>query len=123
MPLPGSPWTSKPRCMRVTRARCSSAVKVTSTSVALLGFDGDYLMFAMGGVFSPDQYGEVLGQAEAVSDALSPWDAGTRYLNFEEDKVDARLFFDEDAWRALRALRTHWDPKGMFLANHEIKDS
>jgi hypothetical protein len=25
--------------------------------------------------------------------------------------------------RALRALRTHWDPSGLFLANHEIKDS
>jgi hypothetical protein len=22
-----------------------------------------------------------------------------------------------------RALRTHWDPSGVFLANHEIKDS
>jgi FAD/FMN-containing dehydrogenase len=85
--------------------------------------DGDYLMFAVGGVFSPDEYGMVLGQAEAVSDALSPWDSGARYLNFEEGKVDARLFFDEDTWRALRALRTHWDPSGLFLANHEIKDS
>jgi hypothetical protein len=83
--------------------------------------DGDYLMFAVGGVFSPEQYGEVLGQAEAVSDALRPWDSGTRYLNFEEGRVDARLFFDEDTWRALRALRTHWDPKGLFLANHEIR--
>jgi FAD/FMN-containing dehydrogenase len=85
--------------------------------------DGDYLMFAVGGVFSPEQYGEVFAQAEAVSSALSPWDSGTRYLNFEEGKVDARLFFDEDTWRALRALRSHWDPKGLFLANHEIKDA
>jgi hypothetical protein len=85
--------------------------------------DGDYLMFAVGGVFSPEQYGEVLGQAEAVAAALSPWDSGTRYLNFEEGAVDARLFYDEDTWRTLRALRTHWDPKGLFLANHEIKDS
>ena len=34
-----------------------------------------------------------------------------------------RLFFDEDTWRALRALRTHRDPAGLVLANHEIKDS
>jgi FAD/FMN-containing dehydrogenase len=85
--------------------------------------DGDYLMFAVGGVFSPEQYGEVLGQAEAVADALRPWDSGTRYLNFEEGAVDPRLFYDEDTWRTLRALRSHWDPKGLFLANHEIKDS
>ena len=85
--------------------------------------DGDYLMFAVGGVFSPEQYGEVLGQAEAVSAALAPWDSGTRYLNFEEGKVYARVFFDEDTWRLLRALRTEWDPTRVFLANHEIKDS
>jgi hypothetical protein len=80
-------------------------------------------MFAVGGVFSPDQYGEVVAQAEAVAGALSPWDSGTRYLNFEEGMVDARLFYDEDTWRSLRALRTHWDPSSLFLANHEIKDS
>jgi FAD/FMN-containing dehydrogenase len=85
--------------------------------------DGDYLMFAVGGVFTPDAYAAVHGQAEGVSQALAPWDSGTRYLNFEEGNVDARLFFDEDTWRLLRALRTEWDPEGLFLANHEIKDS
>lgn len=85
--------------------------------------DGDYLMFAVGGVFSPEQYGEVLGQAEAVAEALTPWDSGTRYLNFEEGVVEASMFFDADTWRLLRALRTHWDPNGLFLANHEIKES
>ncbi len=46
----------------------------------------------------------------------------SRYANFEEDKADARRFYDADSWRLLRALRTEWDPKGLFLANHEIKD-
>ena len=85
--------------------------------------DGDYLMIAVGGVFSSAQHDEVVAQAEAVAGALSPWDSGARYLNFEEGAVDARLFYDDDTWRALRALRTHWDPSGLFLANHEIKDS
>ena len=35
---------------------------------------------------------------------------------------DARLFYDEDTFRLLRALRTEWDPSGLFLANHEIKE-
>lgn len=81
---------------------------------------GDYAMFAVGVVMSPDAYGEVLGQAEGVSNALAPWDAGTRYANFEEKSVDTRLFYDEDTFRLLRALRTEWDPSGLFLANHEI---
>ena len=84
---------------------------------------GDYMLVALGGVMDPAAYDHVLGQAKRVSDAMQPWDAGTHYLNFEEENVDAQVFFDADAWRLLRALRTHWDPKGVFLANHEIKDS
>ena len=85
--------------------------------------DGDYLMFAVGPVFSPEAYGEVQRQADGVSTAMAPWDAGTRYINFEEEDVDAQVFFDADSWRLLRALRTHWDPNGLMLANHEIKES
>jgi FAD/FMN-containing dehydrogenase len=85
--------------------------------------DGDYLMFALGAVFDPEAYDEVHRQAERVEDAVAPWDAGIHYANFEEDRTDARRFYDADSWRLLRALRTHWDPTGVFLANHEIKGS
>ena len=80
-------------------------------------------MFALGAVFDPEAYDDVHGQAKRVEDATAPWDAGIHYANFEEDKTDARRFYDADSWRTLRALRTHWDPSGLFLANHEIKDS
>jgi FAD/FMN-containing dehydrogenase len=85
--------------------------------------DGDYLMFALGAVFGPEAYDDVHSQAKRVEDATAPWDAGIHYANFEEDQADARRFYDADSWRTLRALRTHWDPTGLFLANHEIKDS
>jgi FAD/FMN-containing dehydrogenase len=83
---------------------------------------GDYTMFAVGGVMTPEAEAEVQSQADGVADALAPWDAGVRYANFEERSADARLFYDEDTFRLLRALRTEWDPSGLFLANHEIKD-
>jgi len=83
---------------------------------------GDYVMFAVGGVMTPEAQGEVQGQADGVSAALARWDAGARYANFEERSSDARLFYDEDTFRLLRALRTEWDPSGLFLANHEIKE-
>ena len=84
--------------------------------------DGDYVMFAVGGVMSPELKAEVQGQADGVAGALAPWDAGSRYANFEERATDARLFYDEDTFRLLRALRSHWDPSGLFLANHQIKE-
>jgi hypothetical protein len=55
-----------------------------------------------------------------VATALAPWDAGLRHANFQEEAGDARLFYDEDTYRLLRAIRTVWDPSGLFLANHEI---
>jgi FAD/FMN-containing dehydrogenase len=85
--------------------------------------DGDYLMFALGAVFAPEAYDDVHSQAKRIEDATAPWDAGIHYANFEEESADARRFFDADSWRMLRALRTHWDPSGLFLANHEIKES
>jgi FAD/FMN-containing dehydrogenase len=84
---------------------------------------GDYLFGALTAVMDPAAYADAHAKATSVSDAMRPWDAGTHYLNFEEESVDARVFYDADTWRLLRALRTHWDPTGLFLANHEIKDS
>ena len=83
---------------------------------------GDYVMFAVGGVMSPEAKPVVQAQADGVAAALAPWDAGARYANFEERTTNARLFYDEDTFRLLRALRTEWDPSGLFLANHEIKE-
>jgi FAD/FMN-containing dehydrogenase len=85
--------------------------------------DADYLFGSLAAVMDPAAYGSSAAKAKGVSDAVAPWDAGVMYLNYEEDRTDARRFFDEDSWRMLRALRTHWDPTGLFLANHEIKDS
>ncbi len=45
---------------------------------------GDYVMFAVGGVMSPEAKAEVQGQADGIAAALAPWDAGARYANFEE---------------------------------------
>jgi hypothetical protein len=83
---------------------------------------GDYAMFAVGAVMSPELVDDVQSQADGVAAALAPWDAGLGYANFEERSVNARRFYDEDTFRLLRALRTHWDPTGLFLANHEITE-
>jgi hypothetical protein len=82
---------------------------------------GDYQFGAVAAVMDPAAYGDVLTMTKGVSQAMKPWDAGTQYLNFEEESVDARVFYDADTWRLLRALRTVWDPNELFLANHEVK--
>ena len=63
------------------------------------------------------------GFADRAAGSLAPSTRPARYLNFTEERAtDARLFYDEDTFRLLRALRTEWDPSGLFLANHEIKE-
>jgi hypothetical protein len=84
--------------------------------------EGDYLFGAVAAVMDPAEYGDVLDMTTRVSDSMAPWDAGIRYLNFEEQDVDAQVFYDADTWRVLRAMRSEWDPSNLFLANHEIKD-
>ena len=79
-------------------------------------------MFAVGGVMTPG--GTARSRARpTASRRRSP--RGTPALATRTSRsapADARLFYDEDTFRLLRALRTEWDPSGLFLANHEIKD-
>ena len=53
--------------------------------------------------------------------AMDPWDAGTGYLNFEENAVDPRQFYDEVTHRRLARVKGQVDPGDMFRSNHPIK--
>ncbi len=81
--------------------------------------DGDYLMFAVGGIFAPELVPVMESAADRVATALEPWARGL-YPSFVEKSVDVSSGFDPDSWRRLRAVRASVDPEGMFLANHEI---
>ena len=53
--------------------------------------------------------------------SLSPWDAGTGYLNFTDAPDHARRFFDGGTLAQLRAIKASVDPDGVILANHPIQ--
>ena len=86
--------------------------------------DGDYLMFALGAVFTPEAYDEVHSQAQRVDDATGA--LGRRHplrqLRGGQHGRPAVLRRGQLAARCARSGR-EWDPNGLFLANHEIKDS
>ena len=45
-----------------------------------------------------------------VIEAMDPWDAGRRYLNFTERPADAGAFFPEGTLRRLQAVKRAYDP-------------
>jgi hypothetical protein len=57
---------------------------------------------------------------DVVKGALAPWDAGRRFLNFSERRIDLRTAYPAAAYRRLRAVKTLVDPDDVFQSNHPI---
>ncbi|MGZ4270987.1 MAG: FAD-binding oxidoreductase [Solirubrobacteraceae bacterium] len=83
--------------------------------------EGDYVMFAVGMALTPEMTAAVETHVDVVKDALAPWDAGKRYLNFAERPIDARSAYASGAYARLRAVKTLVDPEDFFRANHPIE--
>jgi hypothetical protein len=84
--------------------------------------EGDCIMFAVGMALTPEMTAAVEAHVDVVKEALAPWDAGKRYLNFAERPIDARTAFGSSgAYARLRAVKTLVDPEDLFRANHPIE--
>jgi FAD/FMN-containing dehydrogenase len=86
---------------------------------ALGTIDGEYLMFAVGGIFAPELLFVVEAALDRAAAVLAPWKSGC-YPSFVERAFDLSTAFDPESWRRLCAVRAAVDPEGLFLANHEI---
>jgi FAD/FMN-containing dehydrogenase len=87
---------------------------------ALKKLDAAFLAFGAAIAATPEM--AVQGEADAVrfTGALEPWRTGRNYLNFAENAVDPRTGYDERTWLQLKAIRTAFDPEGLFVGNHRI---
>ena len=81
--------------------------------------DGEYLMFAVGGIFTPELLPVMNRRQIEWSRRWTPGQRGL-YPSFVEQTFDLSSAFDADSWRRLRAVRAAVDPGGMFIANHQI---
>ena len=88
---------------------------------ALARLDASYLLFGAGLAASPEMVAGLRASLPEFKAAMAPWDAGTGYLNFEENAVDSRSFYDELTHRRLARVKAQVDPRDMFRANHQIK--
>jgi UDP-N-acetylenolpyruvoylglucosamine reductase len=87
---------------------------------ALAALEGDFALFAVGIAPDADAAAAVQSCIDVVKDALAPWDAGRRFLNFSERRIDPRTAYPAAAYRRLRAVKTLVDPDDVFQANHPI---
>ena len=90
---------------------------------ALSHLDGAFAMFGVG-VATNDQMATAVDTHLAlVTDALAPWDAGNRYLNFVDRPDDPARFFEPHTYQRLREIKAAYDPDELFRANHAIAPS
>jgi FAD/FMN-containing dehydrogenase len=87
---------------------------------ALPMLTGQFVLFGLGMVFGPDDVARVAGDSERLVAACAQWGNGRQYLNFAERRIDTSTAFDAPAWQRLSAVRSAYDPDGLFVANHAI---
>jgi hypothetical protein len=69
---------------------------------------------------APELVLPVTAQIAAVKNALAPWAARQRYLNFTESRDPAAPFWTEQAYQRLRRIKANVDPADVIRANHPI---
>ena len=82
--------------------------------------DQPFLLFTFGLAADADMKTAVEHSVEQVLQGVAPWDSGRRYLNFVESRADPCSLYPAASYDRLRELRSRYDPRGMFVANHPI---
>ena len=89
-------------------------------SGALPSLDAGYAFFAVGMTPVPELVAPVTAQVEAVKQALAPWAARQRYLNFTETPGHSASFWTGPAWQRLRQVKAAVDPGDVIRSNHPV---
>jgi FAD/FMN-containing dehydrogenase len=87
---------------------------------ALHAIDAGFMMFSFGLTLDEAAHAAVEEHVELLLEKLKPWDSGRRYLNFAESRVDPRSIFPVESYDRMCAVKTKYDPTGIFQANHPV---
>jgi hypothetical protein len=81
---------------------------------------GEIVLFALGVVPEPTASDHVTDGLNRIDAAVAVNRVG-RYPNFVEKPAQAREFFDDPTWARLQAVKSAYDPEGIFRGNHAIR--
>jgi hypothetical protein len=87
---------------------------------ALASIGGAFAFFAVGMAMDDASGAAIAAHIERVAEAMDPWDAGRRYLNFTERPSEPGAFFPAVTLRRLQAVKHAVDPSDVFCANHPV---
>jgi hypothetical protein len=87
---------------------------------ATAALDAEFAIYSVGLAGDPEGAAATSAHVTKVREALAPWSAARRYLNFVDVPAPAALSFDEDTFSRLQEVKGRYDPAGVFRANHEV---
>jgi Berberine and berberine like len=88
---------------------------------ALAHIPAGYAVFAVGMTPTPEAKAVVEADVEQVQNALAPWDAGRRYLNFADKQVGPQAIWGSEILERLNTVKATWDAGNVFRSNHELR--
>ena len=88
---------------------------------ALGRLQGDFALFAAGVAPEPDDVRRTSALVDRIKEAMRPWDAGRRYLNFAERPGSAPAAFTAAGYERLRSVKSAYDPTNIVIGNHPIE--
>ena len=115
--FPGSPL------LHVEVRQLGGAVARRSPDHGVLdAIDQPFVAFTFGLAPDADASAAVQRAVASVLEAFGPWDSGRRYLNFAESRMDPLTIFPPESFERFRAAKAHYDPTGLFQANHSVAE-
>jgi Berberine and berberine like len=87
---------------------------------ALASIPAKYTLIAGGFAPVPELVSLLGAQVEAIKQELAPWAAPYMYLNFADTRRDPASFWEAQAYRRLRRVKSAVDPGDLIRANHPI---
>ena len=81
---------------------------------------GEYLLFAVGMVMSPEMAAGRAAALDGAHAALAPWATGADVPQLRRGAVDPATLYAESDYARLRAIRATVDPAGRMVGNHPI---
>jgi FAD/FMN-containing dehydrogenase len=116
----GGPGSASSLLMIELRQLGGALARPAAGPAALPSLDGQFLLFAATSAPTAQAGAQGLADARRLVDAMAPWATGRECLNFAEHRVDASAGYDPSVWARLSALRAQVDPRGLFVAGHEV---
>jgi FAD/FMN-containing dehydrogenase len=87
---------------------------------ALPKLDAEHIAFGVGAVFEEAARPAVEDHLDRIQKELAPYSPGGRVLNFADRPGDVSAGFRPEVWERLKAVKSRYDPAGMFVASHQV---